>query len=120
MQISDEIQEAARQLGEALRQDENVRPYLEALAGYQNDPEAKALEERVYCHYKAMIARQQSGETNREDIQRFNDLRRQAQLHPKIAHRNDMLHLIKPYLNEVAEEISFILGVDFTAPARSE
>ena len=41
-------------------------------------------------------------------------------MHPLIARRNDMLRLVKPYLNQIAEEISFVLGVDYSALAKPQ
>ncbi len=46
MPLTDEIQEAARRLGEALCQDDYVRLYLDALQATHTDPEVSALEKR--------------------------------------------------------------------------
>lgn len=120
MELTNEIQTAARQLGAALRQDEHVQAYLDALKECQADPEASALEKKMYAVYEALIARQQAGERlTQDDIRPFNELRAQVQSHPLISRRNDMLRLARPYLNQIAEEISFVLGVDYTALAKS-
>ncbi len=121
MPLTDEIQEAARQLGEALCQDDYVRLYLDALEATHADPEISALEKKMYEIYEELIARQQVGEElTQEELRAFSDLRRQVQQHPLVAQRNDMLSTIRPYLNRVAEEINFVLGVDFTTLARSQ
>ncbi len=121
MELTEEIQTAASQLGQSLRQDEHVRAYLDSLKEFQSDPEASALEKKLYEVYETLLARQQAGEQlSQEDIRPFNELRGQVQSHPLISRRNDMLRLVKPYLNQVAEEISFPLGVDYTALAKPQ
>ncbi len=46
MPLTNEIREVARQLGEALCQDDYVRLYLDALQATHADPEVSALEKR--------------------------------------------------------------------------
>ena len=119
MSLSPELEAAARQLGQSLQQDESVRAYLDALMKTQTDSQASALEEKMYEIYKALIARQQVGEIlSQEEILPFNEVRQQVQSHPLISRRNEMLRQARPYLNQVAEEISFPLGVDYTALAK--
>ena len=55
---------------------------------------------------------------DQEDTRPFFVLRQQVQNHPLVAKRNEMLRLAKPYLAEVADEISFPLGVDYAALAK--
>jgi cell fate (sporulation/competence/biofilm development) regulator YlbF (YheA/YmcA/DUF963 family) len=119
MQLTEEIKTAARQLGQALRHDDYVRAYLDALKESQTDPDASALEKNMYDVYEALIARQQTGELlDQEDARAFYELRRRVQAHPLISKRDDLLRLIQPNLAQVAEEIGFVLGVDYTALAR--
>src|SRR5512143_987794 len=121
MELGQEIQDAARQLGEALRQDDLMSEYLHAREDAENDPEASSLEKRMHETYRALIARQQAGEgLNQANTSEFCEIRRVAQSHPLISKRNDMLRLIRPYLNQVAEEISLVLGVDYTALAKPQ
>ncbi|MBN2115488.1 MAG: YlbF family regulator [Anaerolineales bacterium] len=114
MPLTEEIKDAARQLGQALHQDEYIRIYLDALQATQTDPEASALEKEMYEVYEGLIARQQAGEDlSQDDTRVFYELRRQVAHHPLISQRNDMLNTIRPYLHQVAEEISFVLGADY-------
>lgn len=72
MELTQEIQTAARQLGQSLRQAEHVRAYLDALKESQIDPQASALEKKMYEVYEALIARQQAGEQlSQEEIRPF-------------------------------------------------
>lgn len=119
MELTEEIKAAARQLGQSLRQENWVRAYLNALEEARSDPETSALEQKMYEVYEALIIRQQAGEIlDQEDTRPFYELREQVHDHPLIARRNGMLRLAKPYLAEVADEISFPLGMDYAALAR--
>ncbi len=121
MELDQEMQDAARQLGEALRQDDLVREYLQAREDAASDPEASTLEKRMHETYNDLIARQQAGEgLNQANTSAFCEIRREAQSHPLISKRTDMLRLTRPYLNQVAEEISLVLGVDYTALAKPQ
>jgi cell fate (sporulation/competence/biofilm development) regulator YlbF (YheA/YmcA/DUF963 family) len=121
MELPEEIKNAAQALGSSLRQDNMVRAYLEAVEEFMADPEARQLEEQLYTIYNALVARQASGEQlSREDTQPFYELRRQVQTHPLISKRENELRLIRPYLADLADEISVFLGTDYTALARSE
>lgn len=121
MELTEEIKSAARQLGQSLRQDSYIRTYLSAVQEIQNDSDASALEKKMYDVYESLIARQQAGEQlSREETRDFYDLRQQVQSHPLISKRDNTLRLVKPYLNQVAEEIGFLLGVDYTALAKEQ
>lgn len=119
MELSEEIQLAARQLGQSLQHDEYVHAYLDALQESQTDLEASTLEKKMYEVYEALITHEQSDEQlGQTDIHPFNELRQQVQAHPLIVKRNNLLRLVKPFLNQVADEISFVLGVDYLALAK--
>ncbi len=121
MDLTETLKNAALALGKSLRQDDFMRAYLEALEAFQADPEARRLEEQLYATYDALVARQQAGEQiSREEIQQFQELRRQVQTHPLISKRENELRLIRPYLADIADEISALLGVDYTILARAE
>ena len=119
MELTEEIQTAARQLGQSLRQDDYLRTYLDVLEESRTNPEASALEKKMYDEYKALIDRQQTSETlTQEDTRSFYELHQQVQNHPLISKRNDMLQMVRPYLAAIAEEISLVLGVDYVALAK--
>jgi cell fate (sporulation/competence/biofilm development) regulator YlbF (YheA/YmcA/DUF963 family) len=121
MELPEEIKNAAQALGVSLHQDDFMRAYLEAVEEYQADPEARELEQQLYTTYNALIARQQAGEQlSREDTQEFYELRRRVQAHPVISKRDNELRLIKPYLAEISDEISALLGVDYTTLVKAE
>ena len=119
MELDEKIRAAALQLGQALHQDERVQAYLNALDATQSDPQASALEKKMYESYKGLVTCQQVCEQPDPELSHtFYELRQQVQTHPLISKRYDMLSILQPHLNEVAEEINFVLGVDFSAMAR--
>ena len=121
MELTEEIKIAARELGQSLRQDNHVRTYLEALKQTQTDPEASALEKKMYDEYEALITRQQTSEQpNQEDTRLFYELRQQVQSHPLISKRRVALGLVRPHLAEMADEISLALGVAYTTLAKPQ
>ena len=121
MELTEDIKNVAQRLGQTLRQDSHVRAYVEALKKLESDPEAKALEKKMYDMYEALLARQQASERlSQQEIQAFNELRRQVMSHPLISQRDEMLRLLKPQLAEIADEIGFALGIDYTVLARPQ
>jgi cell fate (sporulation/competence/biofilm development) regulator YlbF (YheA/YmcA/DUF963 family) len=121
MELTEEIKTAALQLGQSLHQDEHVRAYLDALQESQTDPDASAMEKKMHDEYKALITRQQSGEgCNRDANRAYYELNQQAQNNPLISRRNTMLRQVKPRLAQIAEEISFGLGVDYATLAKPQ
>jgi hypothetical protein len=119
MELTSEVETAARQLGQCLRQDDYIRAYLDALEESHTNPEASALEAKMYAEYERLIAREQEGEIlNYEDTREFYELRKQVQDHPLISRRNRIHREIRPYVHQIAEEISLVLGMDYTILAK--
>ena len=119
MELTLEIQTAARHLGQCLRQDAYIHKYLDALEETRTDPEVSALESKMYAEYERLIAREQEGEIlSSDDTREFYELRQQVQDHPLISTRHRTLRQFRPYLNQIAEEISLVLGVDYTTLAK--
>lgn len=118
MELTPEIKTAALALVEAMKNDPTIRRYLSAKEAVENDPEADRLETQLIDLYENLINRQQQGEKlSEEDIETFNSLRYQVRMHPLIAQRENALAQIKPYLAQIADEISYPLGIDYTTLA---
>jgi cell fate (sporulation/competence/biofilm development) regulator YlbF (YheA/YmcA/DUF963 family) len=118
MELTPEIKQAALDLAEAMKNDETIQIYLSAKEVVQNNPQAAGLENQLIELYENLITRQQQGEKlSEEDIDAFNSLRYQVRVHPFIAQRESALAQIKPYLAQIADEISYILGIDYTTLA---
>jgi hypothetical protein len=84
MELTQEIQTAARHLGRCMRQDDYIRRYLDALEESQTNPEASAVEKKMYDEYETLIAREQEGEIlGDEATHRFYELQ-QVQNNPSL------------------------------------
>ncbi len=118
MEISNDIRTATLALVESMKNDATIRLYLNARDAVEADPEASALQNQLFELYENLISRQQQGERlSDEDIQAFNSLRYQVRVHPLVAQRENALIQIKPYLAQIADEISNALGIDYTTLA---
>ena len=99
--------------------DDYIRKYLDALEETRTNPEVSALESKMYAEYERLMAREQQGEIlSDEDTREFYELRQQVQDNLLILRRNRLHRQIRPYLYQIAEEISFVLGVDYIALAK--
>jgi cell fate (sporulation/competence/biofilm development) regulator YlbF (YheA/YmcA/DUF963 family) len=120
MLLNEDITTAAQLLGKALRKDSYLRDYLEAVERLKADSEASELEARLYRLFEQLTARQQAGERlSREEVDSFYALRNQVQANQLVAERDSFLQGLKPYLAEIADEISGMLGVDYTELAKA-
>lgn len=114
LELSPDVQQAAEAFGAALRAMPVMQPYLEALARFEADPEAVALEAELTTLYEALVARQHAGESlNREDTEQFYALRTRVFAHPLIAAREEALAQAKAALQEAGQQLSTALGVDY-------
>ncbi len=120
MSLTPEIIAAARQLGQSLREDEYVRVYLQAEQEAAHDPELSSQETQVRQAYETLIAREQAGEASGESMQTFQALHQRTYEHPLIARRNQALRRVRPRLAEVTDEISLVLGLNYTAFAKPQ
>lgn len=117
--LPEDLVNAARSLGEALRADPDVHAYLQAQARLQANTEASDLEERMLNLFADLSTRQQAGEDlNQAEVDEFYALRRQVQMHTVIVERNAALNPVKRCFADVADELNVVLGVDFTALAQ--
>jgi cell fate (sporulation/competence/biofilm development) regulator YlbF (YheA/YmcA/DUF963 family) len=120
MLLNEDITTAAQLLGKALRKDSYLRDYLEAVERFKADPEASELEARLYRLFDQLTARQQAGDQlTRQEVDGFYALRNQVGVNPRVAERDSFLQTLKPYLAEIADEISGMLGVEYTELARA-
>lgn len=116
--LSEELQNAARTLGEALRASPSVQAYLQAQANFTADPEATGLENRLLGLYQELMNRQQLGEVlERSEIEAFNVLKRQVFQHPLVRERDEALGLVKQTFVNIAQDLNFPLGVEFATLA---
>ncbi|HOT91915.1 MAG TPA: YlbF family regulator [Anaerolineae bacterium] len=118
-ELPPEVQQAAEAFGAALRALPVMQPYFEAVARFEADPEAVALEAELTTLYEALVARQRAGEfLSREDTEQFYALRTRVFAHPLIAAREAALAQAKAALQEAGLQLSMALGVDYPTLAQ--
>ena len=120
-ELPQNIQDTARALNDAILADPQAKAFKAAVAAFDADPEAVALEKRFMDFYADLTARQQKGEKlDQQEIEKFYTMRAEYSAHPLIVTRNDALGAFKPILADVGEQISAQLGLDFTELAKIE
>jgi len=118
--LTDELQNAARDLGEALRASSSVQAYLKAEAGCEADPEASELEKRLLALHQELLGRQQRGEAlQRSEIGAYNVLKDRVHYNPRIQERDAALSEVKQTFTAIADELSFPLGIKFASLAKA-
>jgi cell fate (sporulation/competence/biofilm development) regulator YlbF (YheA/YmcA/DUF963 family) len=114
--IPPDLQAAADQLGQSLLQAEPVAGYHQAEARLIADASASALLQEL-IDVQADLRRRQ-GEVTEEDIDRFRRLRRAVDADPTISAYVESQDAATAYLREVNQDLSQLLGLDFSALAK--
>ena len=119
-ELPQDIQDAARALTQAILANPQAQAYQNAVAAFEADPEAIALEKRFMDFYNDLLTRQQNGQKlEQQQVEKFYAMRAEYSAHPRIVARNDALGALKPLLADAGEQISAQLGLDFTQLAQA-
>ena len=114
MQLSDEIKQAAEDLGKQLNAETVVREYVKFQNDAQQDAEVIALEEQYGQLYQKLTERQQNGETlERSELDEFYRLKGKIQDHPLIFMRDNQMALVKALFAETAQRLTDTLGIEY-------
>jgi cell fate (sporulation/competence/biofilm development) regulator YlbF (YheA/YmcA/DUF963 family) len=118
MILPNEIQQAAQNLGQGLRETSEVAAYLQAAQAVQDDPEAVAMEENLLALYQRLAAQERSGQAlDQSELNEYYRLREQVRANPLIAAREEQLQMVKLIFSDVGQIMTSVLGVDFTTLA---
>jgi cell fate (sporulation/competence/biofilm development) regulator YmcA (YheA/YmcA/DUF963 family) len=121
MERTEEILQAARAFGEALRQDAAVQELQRAAARAQDDPEVSALEERVVALYHELVGRQQAGEmVASHEINGYYNLRERLVRHPLIVERQQRQKAVQLLFQQAGSTLSSALTVEYSALVTEE
>lgn len=116
MEVSNEIIQAARELGETLNASPVVAAFQQAERDVRSNEELCALEAEVMSLYNELTGRQQNGEVlSPQDINRFYTLRDRFARHPLVTRRDTAMNEVKALFEQVGTTISSILTMDYTA-----
>jgi cell fate (sporulation/competence/biofilm development) regulator YlbF (YheA/YmcA/DUF963 family) len=114
MDLDKELEQAAEDLGLALRRHETVQAYLDALDALAAEPEVAALDVQYQETYQALIARQRDGETLPQDkVDDFYALADEVRSQGLVAERDMALNDARGFLLNVGNELSRELGLDY-------
>ncbi len=115
MPLSDEIKQAAEDLGKQLGADPYVSGYVRIARQAEQDAEVAALEARYNHLYQALTGREQNGEVlNSSEIDEYYRLKGEIQDHPLIVARDQQLILVNETFAETAQRLTAALGIDYT------
>lgn len=116
MIMDNELQQAAENVGQALRTHETVQAFLKAQAALDADAEIAGLDRQYRETYQALVARQRAGERlSNAEIKALQTLRNQVQFHPLVMARDLALNDAKGFLANVGYDLSMALGLDYPA-----
>ena len=110
------VQAAADSLGQSLLQAEPVAGYHQAEARLTADAQASTLLQEL-MDVQANLRRRQ-GDVTEEDIDRLRRLRREVEANPTITAYVESQDAATAYLREVNQDLSQLLGLDFSALAK--
>jgi cell fate (sporulation/competence/biofilm development) regulator YlbF (YheA/YmcA/DUF963 family) len=114
-QPSPDLMAATDQLAEAIKQSEPMRYYQQAQADLKADEQASTILEQLTAVQIELRQRQMNGRLTQADIQQARTLQNEAQTNGLIMAFVQTQQQAMASLNEVNDEISQLLGLNFAA-----
>jgi cell fate (sporulation/competence/biofilm development) regulator YlbF (YheA/YmcA/DUF963 family) len=114
-QQSPDLMVATDQLAEAIKQSEPMRRYQQAQADLEADAQASTILEQLTAVQVELRQRQMNGRLTQADIQQARALQSEAQTNGLIMAFVQTQQQAMASLNEVNDEISQLLGLNFAA-----
>lgn len=119
MPLTEEIRQAAENLGKHLGASPSVHEIVDLNEKIQRDAEVAVLEIRLALVYQKLAERQQNGEVlDRVELDEYYDLKRKVQDHPLITARDNQLEIVKASFAQTAQRITSVLGIEYTTFAK--
>jgi cell fate (sporulation/competence/biofilm development) regulator YlbF (YheA/YmcA/DUF963 family) len=112
---SPDLMAATDQLAEAIKQSEPMRHYRQAQADLEADAQASNILEQLTAVQVELRQRQMNGRLSQADIQQARALQNEAQANGLIMAFVQTQQQVMASLNEVNDEISQLLGLNFAA-----
>ena len=114
MPITEEIRQAAEQLGKQMAVDPNVQEFVSLKASIQQDPGLVDLENKLANLNQILAEREQTGGSlDRSIVEDFYELKSQLQDHPLLTARDNRLEIVKALFAQVALRMSYHLGIEY-------
>lgn len=113
--FSQEVLQAASELGAALRQSPIMQAYLEACAAVEADLRARGLEAEVQALADELTQRQAAGEIlNSSELDHFYRLRSEVRSNPLLAERDRCFEQLRSLFGRVNDDLSGAMGINFS------
>jgi cell fate (sporulation/competence/biofilm development) regulator YlbF (YheA/YmcA/DUF963 family) len=115
MPITEEIRQAAENLGKKLGANPNVQDFVSIEKKVQQDARVVELENRLALLNQKLSEREQSGgRLDRSVVEEYYELKSQVQDDPLINARDNRLEIVKALFAQVAQRMTPILGIEYT------
>jgi cell fate (sporulation/competence/biofilm development) regulator YlbF (YheA/YmcA/DUF963 family) len=111
----EEILQAARELGEAVRANPLMQEYLNAKEAAEKDEALQQLQRELETFHNELLLRQQVGEAiPSNEVSQYYRLRDQMLNHPLYARQQAALRAVRAIFEQAGDALSSILTIDFT------
>jgi Protein of unknown function (DUF964). len=118
MDLTNEIRQAAEDLGKRLGAEAGVQEYVDLKMRTQQDLEIAGLEAKYNRLHEELTGREHEGVVlERSELDEYYQLKRQVEDHPLIAARDMQLQEVKALFNQTAQHMTAILGIDYATVA---
>jgi cell fate (sporulation/competence/biofilm development) regulator YlbF (YheA/YmcA/DUF963 family) len=118
MDLTNEIRQAAEDLGKRLSTEAVVQEYVDLKMRTQQDVEIAGLEPKYNRLHEELTGREQAGVVlARSELDEYYQLKHQVEDHPLIAARDLQLEEVKALFNQTAQHMTAILGLDYATLA---
>ena len=115
MPITEEIRQAAENLGKQLGANPNVQDFVSLQKEVQQDARVVDLETRFALLNQKLAEREQTGgRLDRSVVEEYYELKDQVNDHPLIIARDYRLDIVKALFAQVAQRMTPILGIEYT------
>jgi cell fate (sporulation/competence/biofilm development) regulator YlbF (YheA/YmcA/DUF963 family) len=118
MDLTNEIRQAAEDLGKRLGAEAGIQEYVDLKLRTQQDLEIAGLEAKYNRLHEELTGREQEGVVlERSELDEYYQLKRKVEDHPFIAARDMQLQEVKALFNQTAQHMTAILGIDYATLA---
>jgi len=115
MPITEEIRQAAENLGKQLGANPRVQDFVSVEKEIQQDARLVDIETRLALLNQKLAEREQTGgRLDRSVVEEYYELKGQVQDQPLINARENRLEIVKALFAQVAHRMTPILGIEYT------
>jgi len=115
MPITEEIRQAAENLGKQLGANPNVVEFVNLEKDSQHDARVVELETRLALLNQKLAEREQAGgRLDRSVVEEYYELKDQVNDHPLIIARDYRLDVVKALFAQASQRMTPILGIEYT------